>query len=163
MICFLNQGQPIMPAPFVSSSSVPASKAPIPAPKLIVVGSAAVDISAQSSLPSSESEHSTSPGSVSLSLGGVGRNVAEASHRVLSSTSEAVSSVQLVSAVGTDAFGRLLKEETARLGMRLDGLVDTEVSTAVCNLVLDAEGALVGGVADMDAVAQVDGAKVGIL
>jgi pseudouridine-5'-phosphate glycosidase/pseudouridine kinase len=138
---------------------MPSELAPLPAPKLMVIGSAAVDITAQSTLPSTTSAHSTSPGGVSLSLGGVGRNVAEAAHRMLSSTSGLRDPVQLVSAVGDDAFGRLLKEEMGRMGMRLDGLIEAGTSTAVCNLVLDAEGALIGGVADMGIVEQLGGPK----
>jgi pseudouridylate synthase / pseudouridine kinase len=126
----------------------------------MVIGSAAIDITAQSALPSSASEHSTSPGSVSLSLGGVGRNMAEAAHRVLSLAPGNQDSVQLVSAIGDDAFGRLLKEEIARMKMRLDGFIKAEARTAVCNLVLDTEGALVGGVADMDVIEKVDGTEV---
>jgi pseudouridine-5'-phosphate glycosidase/pseudouridine kinase len=126
----------------------------------MVFGSAAVDITAQSALPSDRSAQSTSPGSVSLSLGGVGRNIAEAAHRVLSSVHRSQDAVQLVSTVGDDAFGRLLKEEMAQMSMRLDGLVDVDARTAVCNLVLDAEGALVSGVADMGIVEQLDGIKV---
>jgi pseudouridine-5'-phosphate glycosidase/pseudouridine kinase len=126
----------------------------------MVFGSAAVDITAQSALPSDRSAQSTSPGSVSLSLGGVGRNIAEAAHRILSPVHGSQDAVQLGSTVGDDAFGRLLKEEMARMSMRLDGLVDVDARTAVCNLVLDAEGALVSGVADMGIVEQVDGIRV---
>ena len=56
----------------------------------------------------------------------------------------------LVSPVGDDAFGRLLVEETNRLGMRTDGLMPVDSHrSAVCNMVLDGTGNLIGGVADM--------------
>ncbi|KAG5647938.1 hypothetical protein DXG03_006972 [Asterophora parasitica] len=61
----------------------------------------------------------------------------------------------LVSPVGDDAFGRLLMEETAQLGMRLDGFIQSDQRTAVCNMVLDSAGGLVSGVADMDITAAI--------
>lgn len=55
--------------------------------KLAVIGSAAVDITANAVLANSTclGRHSTTPGTVSLTLGGVARNIAEAAHRVLAS------------------------------------------------------------------------------
>ncbi|KAG5638658.1 hypothetical protein H0H81_011210 [Sphagnurus paluster] len=94
-----------------------------------------------------------------MSLGGVARNVAEASHRVISCHASQLSSL-LVAPIGDDAFGRLLYEETAQLGMRVDGLVKTQKRTAVCNMVLDSHGGLVGGVADMDITAAMEGPNV---
>jgi pseudouridine-5'-phosphate glycosidase/pseudouridine kinase len=153
---------PVLPGFNISSttSSSEASALTLAPPKLMVIGSAAVDITAHSALPSTASEHSTSPGSISLSLGGVARNVAEAAHRIVSSSPTHLDTVQLVSAVGDDSFGRLLKEETSRIGMRIDGLVDVQAATAVCNLVLDAQGALVGGVADMGIVDKLDASNL---
>ena len=119
----------------------------------MIIGSAAVDVtSVARNADVALGKHSTSPGSVTTSLGGVGRNIAEASHRILSSYSQSLcQSTLLVSPVGNDAFGRLLTEETSILGMRLDGLVSTSTHrTAVCNMVLDSAGNLIGGVADMD-------------
>lgn len=119
---------------------------------LMIFGSAAVDITAQAcDSHGSLGKHSTSPGTVTTSLGGVGRNIAEAAHRVLSGTSSTLArSTLLVSPIGSDSFGRLLAEETARLGMRADGLLIMESQrSAVCNMVLDGSGNLIGGVADM--------------
>ena len=49
-----------------------------------------------------------------------------------------------------------LLDEHQLLGMRSDGFIrTTESRTAVCDMVLDASGALVGGVADMDIVPMV--------
>jgi pseudouridine-5'-phosphate glycosidase/pseudouridine kinase len=70
----------------------------------------------------------------------------------------------LISPLGRDLFGSLLKEGIAALGMRTDGLSYPPASssflngasssrTAVCNMVLDSRGDLVGGIADMDIIA----------
>ena len=117
---------------------------------LVVVGSVAVDITAQAQtgLENALITHSTAPGSVSMSLGGVARNIAEAAHRVITSNSPELSSL-LVSAIGDDHFGRLLTSETSEIGMRVDGLVKTDKRTPVCNMILDSSGGLIGGVADM--------------
>lgn len=119
-----------------------------------MIGSAAVDLTAQarSDIDKTLAVNSTSPGAVSLSLGGVGRNIAEAAHRVIASHSQDLAlsaSTLLVSPVGDDAFGRLLNDETRKIGMRTDGLMQSNERTAVCNMVLDGTGGLIGGVADM--------------
>lgn len=122
-----------------------------------MLGSAAVDITAQARDPdASLGKHSTSPGVVTTSLGGVGRNIAEAAHRILdSSSSQSSPATLLVSPIGDDAFGRLLAEETGRLGMRSEGLLCMDGQrTAVCNMVLDGTGNLIGGVADMNIIEQ---------
>jgi len=123
------------------------------------MGSAAVDISAQAN-PNTEklSLHSTAPGCVSLSLGGVARNIAEACHRVMTSQSQDLASATLlISPIGNDAFGRLLVDETQKLGMRTDGMVQSNKRTAVCNMILDSKGSLIGGVADMGITEALDG------
>ena len=123
----------------------------------MVIGSIAVDVIAHadviSDIGGSRGRHSTSPGTVGLHLGGVGRNVAEAAFRVSTSKFRAQpSATVLVTSVGDDSLGRLLLEETRRIGMRTDGIVTTQRRSAVCNMVLDGSGNLVGGVADMDVV-----------
>lgn len=121
-----------------------------PPAKLIVVGSAAVDITAQAQagVKNALIMHSTAPGTVSMSLGGVARNIAEAAHRVITLNSRELSSL-LVSAIGDDHFGRLLTNETTGIGMRVDGLVKNDKQTPVCNMVLDSSGGLIGGITDM--------------
>lgn len=48
-------------------------------------------------------------------------------------------------------FGEIISKELSDLGMRIDGLMTYEdEESAVCNMVLDSQGALVGGVAAMD-------------
>ena len=93
---------------------------------------------------------STVPGHVRISSGGVGRNIAEATHRILQARSSKLSSV-LLAPIGKDVFGEILVKELSDSGMRIDGLLEyKDEESAVCNLVLDGQGALVGGVADMD-------------
>ena len=123
-----------------------------------MIGGAAVDIisKAASSTSPSSIQHSTVPGYVANTLGGVARNVAEAAHRIHTSSSASnKGDILLISPLGQDSFGSLLKEETATLGMRVDGFSYPTTSssrTAVCNMVLDSKGDLVGGVADMDII-----------
>ncbi|KAF8482161.1 indigoidine synthase A-like protein [Russula ochroleuca] len=123
--------------------------------KLVVIGSAAVDVVSQANVTSdadgSRGRQSTSPGTVDLSLGGVGRNIAEAAHRISTSRFQAQpSATVLVSSVGDDPLGRLLLEEMGRIGVRTDGVMTTRQRSAVCNMVLDSSRNLIGGVADMD-------------
>ncbi|KAF8961029.1 indigoidine synthase A-like protein [Flammula alnicola] len=128
-----------------------------PSASVVVIGSAAVDITAQE-LPNTNAAlavHSTAPGHIRVSLGGVGRNIAEASHRVMQAKYPALSSV-LLAPVGYDGLGHILVDEMTQFGMRTDGLVRTDKQTAVCNMVLDSNGTLVGGVADMSIMESVN-------
>lgn len=128
----------------------------------MIIGSAAVDVIARakaiSAIDGSRGRHSTSPGTVGLHLGGVGRNVAEAAHRISTSKFRAQpSTTVLISSVGDDLLGRLVLEETGRMGMRTDGIMTTtQRRSAVCNMVLDGSGNLIGGVADMDIVQSIE-------
>lgn len=141
-------------------SHQPASPSP-----LVIVGSAAMDITSrarrQPGVEATHSLHSTTPGLVSLSPGGVGRNIAEATHRILSKKSDSQTPV-LVSLIGEDSMGRVLRNELSRMGMRTDGLIPVSgKASAVCNIVLDTEGGLVTGVADMDVIESLEGKTVG--
>ncbi|KAJ7225560.1 indigoidine synthase A-like protein [Mycena pura] len=119
------------------------------AAKVMVVGSAALDISAQAE-DMANAAGSTIPGTVSLGLGGVARNIAEACHRL-------GEPALLVSPIGRDTWGGLLHEETKAIGMRTDGFIlQADERTAVCNLFLDGTGSLVSGVADMDITSKLD-------
>ncbi len=138
-----------------------------PPAKLVVIGSAAVDITARADpVPggarSKSGLHTTAPGIVSLTSGGVGRNVAEAAHRILSSQSKDLShSTVLLSPIGEDAFGQFLVSESEKIGMRTDGLMKISAArTAVCNMVLDSAGGLTGGVADMDVIRSLEASRV---
>ncbi|EJD04074.1 uncharacterized protein FOMMEDRAFT_133422 [Fomitiporia mediterranea MF3/22] len=142
--------------PKQDATSQSSGKAPA---KLVVIGAAAVDITGRVSRGLKRViSHTTAPGTVELTVGGVARNIAEAAHRVLSSgsNSEDRDATLLVSPIGEDAFAPFLLDEHQLLGMRSDGFIPTSESrTAVCDMVLDASGALVGGVADMDIVPMV--------
>ena len=133
---------------------------------MLVLGSAAVDISAQADrLTGTDliaSSNTTSPGRVSLSMGGVARNVAEACQRILNAcSSDLRKATMLVSLIGKDHFGRLLLEDVQQLGMRTDGIMQSgQSSTACCNMVLDVTGDLVGGVADMRIIETMEGSMV---
>lgn len=133
----------------LSTSQLP--DATKPTANVVVIGSAALDITAQADTNTNPSQamHSTAPGTVSVSLGGVARNIAEASHRIMEARYPDLSSL-LVAPVGNDHFGDAFVQETSKLRMRTDGLVKTDKRSAVCNMVLNSGGALVGGVADMD-------------
>jgi len=141
--------QPTLPAsnvdPIAKDKAINRDIAPA---QLIVVGSAAIDITSKAGLDAGDTLtlRSTVPGGVSSTLGGVARNVAEAAHRLSSTTS-----TLLVSPVGSDSFARSLISETDALGMRTDGFIEVASNrTSVCNMFLDAKGSLLGGVADME-------------
>lgn len=116
----------------------------------------------QPGMGTTHSLHSTTPGSVSLSPGGVGRNIAEATHRILTRGSESQAPV-LVSLIGEDTVGGILRNELSRTGMRTDGLIPVSgKASAICNMVLDTEGGLVTGVADMDIIESLEGKTVSL-
>jgi len=113
-------------------------------------------------METTHSLHSTTPGSVSLSPGGVGRNIAEAAHRILSNKSGSQTPV-LISIVGEDIMGGVLRNELSRIGMRTDGLITIPgKASAVCNMVLDTGGGLITGVADMDIIESLEGKAVSL-
>lgn len=135
---------------------------------ILVFGLAAIDLTSQFRIdPSSSSfeQATTYPGKVRVSLGGVGRNVAEASNRLLSSLTSNGPITQLVAPIGereSDPFSKLLVDGLKSLGMRVDGLFNAQDrsqtssskddhTTPVCSLLLDSDGDLINGVADMDA------------
>lgn len=133
---------------------------------LVVIGSAAMDITSRArKQPGMGEKHSlcsTTPGSVSLSPGGVGRNIAEATHRILSKKSSSQAPV-LVSLLGEDTMGGVLRNGLSRIGMRTDGLIPIPgKASAVCNMVLDTEGGLITGVADMDIIESLEGEAVSL-
>ncbi|KAJ3563446.1 hypothetical protein NP233_g8940 [Leucocoprinus birnbaumii] len=132
------------------TSTAPLDDVTLPPADLIIIGSAAVDITAQAdpANDSSLAKNSTAPGKVSLALGGVARNMAEAAHRIL--TAQRLPTSLLVAPVGEDGFGKFLVDEMDKLGMRTDGLLKSDKRTAVCNMILDSSGNLTGGVADME-------------
>jgi len=145
----------------VLNTSVPDPKPAensLPQPKILVIGSAAIDVTAQARPSTGSVLHTTVPGSVQFTPGGVARNIAECATR-LSNPNEVV----LLSAIGSrmaneqqttpDTFGSILQTEMDSSGMRTDGLIPRQAgsaSTAVCNLILGNDGGLIAGIADMD-------------
>lgn len=123
----------------------------LPAPRVVVFGSAAVDITA-----SAAASHagSTSPGGVALTAGGVGRNLARAAQALLPA-----GAVRLVSPVGSDALAGVLRAELADGALRTDGLLPRAGRTASCVLFLSA-GELSHGVADMGIVETLSAADI---
>lgn len=100
----------------------------------------------------------TSKGAVRNSLGGVGRNVAEAAHRLLP---RADSDVLLISPVGQDQFESQIQAAMDNIGMRTDGLVQVmEGRTPVINMVLLGDGSLIGGVADISIADKISSKEV---
>lgn len=111
--------------------------------QIMVIGCAAMDITAQA-LKSSLSEPSTIPGSIQITVGGVAHNIARAAHAML----EDKRAVVLVAPKADDALGNAMQKDLQASHMRTDALVQS-ACTPMCNLVLDADGELVTGVADM--------------
>ena len=75
--------------------------------------------------PGMQTTHSLRPitqGSVSLSPGGVGRNIAEATHRILSKKPGSQIPV-LISFIGEDTAGRVLQEKLSRIARWTGGLI----------------------------------------
>lgn len=109
-----------------------------------------MDVIGQQDSSSLNSLHTTFPGKVKFSPGGVARNVAEAAHRILStSRNSRDTQVLLISPVGNDYAGETLVNDCRRLGMRTDGILFKEGRTAICSQVLDSNGELLTGIADM--------------
>lgn len=106
----------------------------------MVVGGANLDVKAHSARPVVPA--TSNPGTTTLAPGGVGRNVAEALARLGTPTA-------LVAAVGVDAFGDLVLEATAGAGVDVSGVRRIDARTGTYTAVLDADGELVAGVADM--------------
>eukprot|EP00438_Fugacium_kawagutii_P009784 Skav218805 [mRNA] locus=scaffold1140:373392:373904:+ [translate_table: standard] len=111
---------------------------------LLVCGGAVVDCIVR---PFDSQQHGASrtsmPGEARISHGGVGRNMAEVSLRL-------GCTVHLLSAVGGDEPGRQLLSHCKQLGI---GVKDVDVlesfRTATYTALLDGTGELVGAVADM--------------
>jgi pseudouridine-5'-phosphate glycosidase/pseudouridine kinase len=119
---------------------------------ILVIGAAAIDITAQANniegperQPSEASNHqgTTVAGTVRSNPGGVARNMAEAAHRLGASTKLATSFNP------SDAFGATLTHHLADLRMPVHNF-KAGSRTAVCNSILQHDGQLLTGVADMD-------------
>jgi pseudouridine-5'-phosphate glycosidase/pseudouridine kinase len=123
--------------------------------KMMVIGAAAIDITSR--VPPDDPSNplatrSTSPGSVKMSLGGVALNIARASHGL------GIKDVMLVSQLGRDcSFGDYLLNQLRAIGLRSDGIhLNHRASTGIVNMFLDRNGDLLGGVADLKSIENLD-------
>ncbi|GJJ13915.1 hypothetical protein Clacol_008172 [Clathrus columnatus] len=136
------------------SSILDYSKPPLSDPKpLVVIGGAAVDVICQrtgQNVTVPDDLCTTFPGEITFHTGGVARNIAEAAHRILS-TSENPSEAQvlLISPLANDFAGTTLVNDCERLGMPTDGLFYKSGRSATCTQILDLNKNLVTGIADM--------------
>ena len=113
------------------------------------IGGANVDIHGQSFAPLIMRD--SNPGRLHLSMGGVMRNILDNLCR-LGETCE------LVSAVGDDAYGQMLKEGCAALGMGLTGLVTRAGHSSSSYIsIMDAEGDMLVAMSDMRVLNEMDG------
>lgn len=124
-------------------------------PGVVVIGGANMDIKARSNAKAVPA--TSNPGRSTMSAGGVGRNIAENLARLGTRT-------HLVAAIGRDPLGDTLFRSTADAGVLLDDAIRTDTPTGTYTAVLDADGELVIGIADMLATealtpAQVDAAR----
>ena len=88
-----------------------------------------------------------------MTPGGVGRNVAENLARLGTCTF-------LVAAVGRDAAGESLLNQTGAAGVRLEYVHRTDLPTGTYVALLDCDGELVSAVADMAATSELGPAEV---
>lgn len=119
--------------------------------EIIVIGGANVDIKGRAQslvLPGT-----SNPGRVTISPGGVGRNVAENLARL-------DVDVALVSMVGDDANGQLVRAATAKCGVDVSMIGTGSAPTGTYLAVLDGDGEMVTAVNDMRVI---DGLSPGFL
>lgn len=112
-------------------------------PRVIVIGGANVDIKGRSD--GSVIPGTSNPGRVTVSAGGVGRNIAENLARLGIETA-------LVTALGDDVNGHLLREACAAANVDLSMALKSKVSTGSYLALLDESGELVSAINDMRAV-----------
>jgi pseudouridine kinase len=111
-----------------------------------LVGGAVLDIT---SSPRDKLVSMTSnPGPVKLSFGGVARNVAEVLKKLQVDAF-------LVSAVGNDDFGNLLKNHLKEEKFDLQGIITGSNRTAVYNCIMDEKGEMISAIADMDILEEI--------
>lgn len=109
---------------------------------VLVVGGANVDVVAQSTGPFAAG--TSNPGRNYSSAGGVGRNIAANLGRLGVPTT-------LVTVLGNDTFGDRLYDETTAASVDLTHVVRLDMPSGSYLAMLDADGELVGAVADMAA------------
>jgi pseudouridine kinase len=112
-------------------------------PKVIVIGGANVDIKGQSS--GTFIGGTSNPGEVILSAGGVGRNIADNLARL-------GVHVELVTVLGDDPNGHILREACAAAGVGLSLSVTGRRPTGTYLVVLSQNGELISAINDMSAI-----------
>src|ERR1700710_1820090 len=112
---------------------------------VLVVGGANLDLLARSR--AALQLHTSNPGASARTPGGVGRNIAENLARLGTVT-------RLVLAVGNDPAGAELLERTQASGVETFEVPWTG-ATGTYTAILDADGSLLAGVADMAATEQI--------
>lgn len=111
--------------------------------RVIVIGGANVDIKGRAR--GGYVAGTSNPGEVTVSAGGVGRNIAENLARL-------GLSVSLVTAVGNDANGQLLRNASAAAAVDFSMTFAVEAPTGSYLAVLDETGELVSAINDMRAI-----------
>ncbi|CEH13499.1 indigoidine synthase a-like protein [Ceraceosorus bombacis] len=138
----------------INASSVTGPQRKLPRAGTLVIGAAALDVTAQGS-KDAISSGTTYPGRVITSPGGVARNMAEAATRLLRTYE--YHAVQLIAPVGEDAAAVTLRQAMEASFMRADGLrISKRVRTPSVVLNLDESGDLHGGIADTEALEESD-------
>jgi len=111
--------------------------------RVVVIGGANVDIKGRAR--GAYVAGTSNPGEVTVSAGGVGRNIAENLARL-------GISVSLVTAIGEDANGQLLRQVCAGAGVDLAMAITVAAPTGSYLAVLDDTGELVSAINDMRAM-----------
>ena len=112
-------------------------------PRVVVIGGANVDIKGRAR--GGYVAGTSNPGEVTVSAGGVGRNIAWNLARL-------GTSVSLVTALGSDANGQMLRQACASAGVDLSLAVTAEAPTGSYLALLDDAGELVSAINDMRAI-----------
>ena len=119
-----------------------------PKRKVVVVGGSNIDLKAY--VKDEYLAGTSNPGYLTDSLGGVGRNIAE-NLGILGQPTI------LLSAVGDDNYGDRIIEETAKSTLNLDYVMRSkDYGTGTYLAHLDEEGDLVGAIADMEILAEIN-------
>lgn len=94
--------------------------------------------------------HDSNIGNVKISLGGVGRNIAENLSRLGVET-------HLVSIIGDDPYGDLIREESEKIDLNLDdSLILKETATSMYISILDGDGDMEIALSSMDNIKSMD-------
>ncbi len=120
-------------------------------PYIVVIGGANIDITgiAKTTLEFSESNI----GHLAFGAGGVGRNIADNFARL---SAEQNIDTYLLSAIGTDLHGQLLKDESEKVGINLEHCLILDKPTASYLSIVDNNGEMRTAINDMAIIEQID-------